>query len=118
MEQTIFSVFRLFYFRKGKNTTQTRKKICAVYGESAVSEHVCQNWFAKFRADDTTCEDRKRSSRPLVVDDDQIKSLIENNPHYTTREIAEIIDVSQKTVVNHLHILGYISRTIFGYSTI
>jgi len=48
----------------------------------------------KFRAGDTTCEDRKRSGRPLVIDDDQIKSLIKSNPHYTTREIAEIIDVS------------------------
>jgi len=35
------------------NATQTRKKICAVYGEDAVSERVCQNWFAKFRACDT-----------------------------------------------------------------
>jgi len=57
-----------------------------------------------------TCEDRERSGRPSVVDDDQIKSLIESNPHYTIREIAEIIDVSQETVVNHLHTLGYVSR--------
>jgi len=57
-----------------------------------------------------TFEDHERSGRPLVVDDDQIKSLIESNPHYTTREIAEIIDVSQKTVVNHLHTLCYVSR--------
>jgi len=60
-------------------------------------------------AGDTTCEDRERSNRPLV-DDDQIKSLIKSNPHYMIREIAEIIDVSQKTVVNHLHTLGYVSR--------
>jgi len=46
-----------------------------------------------------------------MVDDDQIKSLIESNPYYTTQEIAEIIDVSQKTVCkNHLHTLGYVSR--------
>jgi len=76
-----------------------------VYEEDAVSERVCQNWFAKFCADDMTCEDRERSSRSLV-DDDQIES----NPHYTTREIAETIDVSQKTIVNHLHSLGYVSR--------
>jgi len=41
-----------------------------------------------------------------LIDDDQIKSLIESNPRH---EIAEIIDVSQKTVVNHLHTLGYVS---------
>jgi len=56
------------------------------------------------------CEDRERSGRSLVVDDNQIKSLIESNPHYMTRKIAEIIDVSQKTVVNHLLTLDYVSR--------
>jgi len=99
----------LFYFRKGKNVTQTRKKY-AMYGEDAVNERVCQNWFAKFRAGDMTCEDRKRSGRLLMVDGDQIKNLIESNPHYTTWEIAEIIDISQKIVVNHLYTLGYVSR--------
>jgi len=66
-----------------------------------------------------TCEDCERSDRPLVIDDDQIKSLIKSNPHYTTREIAEIIDVSQKTIVNHLHthLVTYLG-TIFEYPTI
>jgi len=62
------------------------EKKCAVYGEDAVSKCVCQNWFAKFRAGDMTCEDRKRSGRPLVVDDDQIKSLLKSNPHDDTRD--------------------------------
>ena len=38
---------------------------------------VCQNWFSKFRAGNTSCEDNERSGRPSVVDDDQIKTLIE-----------------------------------------
>jgi len=75
---------------------------------------VCQTCFAKFCAGDTTCEDRKRSGRPLV-NDDHIKSLIESNPHYMTREIAEIIDVSQKTVYTHL--VTYLDM-IFGYPII
>jgi len=60
MEQNkqYFRCLMLFYFRKGKNVTQTRKKY-AMYGEDAVNERVCQNWFAKFRAGDTTCEDRE-----------------------------------------------------------
>ena len=39
----------LFYFKKGKNTTemQKKKKICAVYGEGAVAHGTCQKWFAK-----------------------------------------------------------------------
>ena len=30
----------LYYFKKGKNATETQKKICAVYGEVAVTEHI------------------------------------------------------------------------------
>ena len=42
----------LYYFKKGKNTTETHKKICAVYGEGAVTDQMCQKWFAKFHAED------------------------------------------------------------------
>ena len=40
--------FMLHYFKKGKNATETQKKFCAVYGESAVTDRTCQKWFAKF----------------------------------------------------------------------
>jgi len=73
-KQPIFSVFDAFLFSQRKKCNANQKK-SAVYGENAVSERVCQNWFAKFRADDTTCEDYERSGKPLVVDDDQIKSF-------------------------------------------
>ena len=36
---------KVYYFKKGKNTTEMQKKICAVYGEGAVTD---QKQFAKF----------------------------------------------------------------------
>ena len=40
----------LYYFKKGKNATemQKKKKICALYGEGAVTDQICQKWFVKF----------------------------------------------------------------------
>ena len=35
----------LYYFKKSKNATEMQKKICAVYGEGAVTD---QKQFAKF----------------------------------------------------------------------
>ena len=35
-------------FKKGKNITETQKKICAVSGEGPVTDRMCQKWFAKF----------------------------------------------------------------------
>ena len=70
----------LYYFKKGKNATETHKKICAVYGEGAVTDRTCQKWFAKFRAGGFSLDDAPRSGRPVEADSDQIKTLIEAFP--------------------------------------
>ena len=38
----------LYYFKKGKNATETQKKICAVYGEDAVTDQMCQRGLQSF----------------------------------------------------------------------
>ena len=38
----------LYYFKKGKNTTEMQEKICTMYGEGAVTDRMCQKWFVKF----------------------------------------------------------------------
>ena len=72
----------LYYFKKGKNPTETQKKICAVYGEGAVTDQMCEKWFAKFRAGDFSLDDASRLGRPAEVDRDQIETLIENSQCY------------------------------------
>ena len=44
----------LYYFKKGKNTTemQKNKKICAVFGEGAGTHQTCQKWLSKFHTGD------------------------------------------------------------------
>ncbi|XP_024888503.1 histone-lysine N-methyltransferase SETMAR-like [Temnothorax curvispinosus] len=36
--------------------------------------------------------------------------MIDSNPHYTTREIADVLLISKSSVENYLHQLGYVSR--------
>ena len=38
----------LCYFKKGKNAMETQKKICAVYGEGAVTDGMCRNGLQSF----------------------------------------------------------------------
>ena len=77
-----------------KTQLKRKRKICAVYGEGAVTDRTCQKWFAKLCAGDFSLDDAPLSGRPVEVDSDQIKTLIENNQHYTTREIAGILKIS------------------------
>ena len=56
-----------------------------------------QKWFVKFREGDFSLDDAPWSGRPVEVDSDQIETLIENNEHYTTWEIADILKISKST---------------------
>ena len=49
----------------------------------------------KFHAGEFFLGDAPQSGRPVEVDSDQIKMLIENNQHYTTQEIADILKISK-----------------------
>ena len=68
----------LYYFKKGKNTTETykkKKKICVVYGKGAVTDQTCQKWFAKFPAGDCSLDDVPWLNRPVRVNSNQIETL-------------------------------------------
>ena len=73
-ETTHFQHIMLYYFKKGKTTTEMQKKICAMYREGAVTDRTCQKWFAKFHAGDLSLDDAPQLVRPVEVDSDQIKT--------------------------------------------
>ena len=81
-----------------------------MYGEGAAIDQTYQKWFVKFHAGDFSLDDVPGSGRPVEVDSNQIKTLIDNNPHYATRKIADIIKISKSSTENHLHQLGYVPQ--------
>ncbi|GFX34453.1 histone-lysine N-methyltransferase SETMAR [Trichonephila clavipes] len=77
----------MFYYRKGKNDVQARKKLTDVYGEDA-----------------------PRSGRPVEADKDVIKALVDANRRITAREIGLRLNLSNSTVYDHLKGLGLSSK--------
>ena len=100
----------LYYFKKGKNATEMHQKICAVYGEGAVADRMCQKWFAKYHAGDFLLNDAPQSGRPVEVDSHQIETIIEYNQCYTIWEIANILKISKSSFENRLRQLGYVNH--------
>ncbi|XP_055377183.1 histone-lysine N-methyltransferase SETMAR-like [Condylostylus longicornis] len=100
----------LFYFRRGLNASQAYINLCEVYGDEALKERQCQNWFSKFRAGDFSLKDEQRTGRPIEIDDDQIKAIIDSSPNSSTREIAEKLNVSHTCIEKRLKKLGYERR--------
>ena len=101
-----------------KNATQAANKICTVYDEDAVAERTVRKWFARFKAGDFNLEDQEHPGRPSTTDEDQIKTLIENNPRYMTRKLAEMLNISKSTIHEHFVKLGYINVLMYGFPTI
>ena len=60
----------LYYFKKGKNTTETQRKIRAAYGEGVMTDRTRQKWSVKFHAGDFSLDDAPQSGRPVEVDSD------------------------------------------------
>ena len=64
-----FPAYYALLFQKGKNATGTHtEKICAVYGEGAVTDRMCQKWFARFRAGHFPLDDAPWLGRQVEVD--------------------------------------------------
>ena len=73
-----------------------------MYGDEALGQSTVCKWIVRFRIGNFDLEDAKRSGRPSTVDDDQIQALVTYNPHSTTRDIAETLNISHTSVSNHL----------------
>lgn len=97
----------LFYYKKGKNGAKTCRKICAVYGEDAITERTVQFWFARFRSGNFDVKDASRSGRPVTEKADEILQMVELDRHASTVDIAQALNIDQKTVWNHLQKSGY-----------
>lgn len=68
----------------------------------------CPKWFVKFHAGDCSRMILHDQVGLIEVDRDQIETLIENNQHYTTGEIADILKMLKLSVKNYSHQLGYV----------
>ncbi|GFT82320.1 histone-lysine N-methyltransferase SETMAR [Trichonephila clavipes] len=95
---------------KKRTTIQQDHSRMVLNLRSLKRERQCQNWFAKFCSCDFSLKDEKRSGRPVEVDDDLIKAIIDLDRHSTTRGIAEKLHVSHTCIENHLKQLGYVIK--------
>ena len=108
-KRNIFSILWFIISRKVKTQPKCKKRFVQCIEKVLWLIKTCQRWFAKFRAGDISLNGAPPSGRPVEVDKDQIKTLIENNRHYTMREISDILRISKSSVENHLHQLGYVN---------
>ncbi|XP_021571064.1 uncharacterized protein LOC110596169 isoform X2 [Carlito syrichta] len=96
----------LFEFNRGVKAAEAARNICAVYGENAIGESTARKWFCRFKEGHFDLSDSPRSGRPSGFDEDRLNAVLREDPCQSTRELANVMNCDQSTIVRHLHSLG------------
>lgn len=100
----------LHYFFAKKNAAETHRLLVKIYGEQALSERSCREWFQRFKSGDYNVNDKKRTGAKKKFEDTDLLTLIAQHPSQTLKELAEILNVSLSTVSIRLHTIGLIQK--------
>ncbi|GBM57387.1 Histone-lysine N-methyltransferase SETMAR [Araneus ventricosus] len=76
--------------------------MCESLGINTVSYDAVKVWFLNFKAGNFDSEDEPLSGRPIEVNCELLKQIIDQDRNVSTRTIALELDVCQKTIVNAL----------------
>jgi histone-lysine N-methyltransferase SETMAR len=100
----------LYDFLYGRSAAESERCIKQAFGQVKLSSANCRQWFQKFREGDYSCEDKPRSGRPSVVDEDELCRHIEQNPRASARDLARAFGTSHPTILLALKRLGKVYK--------
>ena len=78
------SIF-LYEFKLNQSAAKAARKINQAFGKDNVNERTVRRWFAKFRSGDFSLEDEPRIGQPTVIQDEDLRTLVETDPSQTVR---------------------------------
>uniref|UniRef100_A0A7I4YEM3 HTH_48 domain-containing protein n=1 Tax=Haemonchus contortus TaxID=6289 RepID=A0A7I4YEM3_HAECO len=98
----------IFYeFLQGQNASSAVANICCAFREDIVSQPEVHPWYQQIRSGNILFEGQRRTGCPPALNDRTLRTALMEKPIATTRDLSTTLGCSQKTIVNHLHGLGY-----------
>jgi len=80
------------------------------YGDNALSETTCRDWFRQFNDDNFDLSDKKRENRPRKVEDCQLQALLDEGDTQSQKMLAEQLGVSQAAISMRLYAMGKVQK--------
>ncbi|KYM99711.1 Pleiotropic regulator 1 [Cyphomyrmex costatus] len=96
----------LFCFNLKKSAAESHRLLVEAYGEHALSETTCRDWFRKFKNNDFDVNDKKRSGQPKKFEDEELEALLQDDSCQTLKQLSEILNVDVSTVSKRIKIMG------------
>lgn len=100
----------IYFFNLKKSAAEAHRLLVEAYGEVALSERSCREWFQKFKNGEFDIEDKERSGRPRVYEDAELEALLDQDSCQTQEELALTLGVTQQAISHRLKSLGMIQK--------
>ncbi|GFX01715.1 mariner Mos1 transposase [Trichonephila clavipes] len=78
----------IFCFNMKKSAAEAHRKLSNTYGEAAVSEGTCREWFQRFKNGDFEVEDQHGGGRDKVFEDAELEALLDQDSCQTQQEFS------------------------------
>jgi transposase len=72
------------------NSVENHRELCAVYGQTVMSEGTVRQWCRMFKDGRTNVHNEERSGRPAVVSDDLVQNVDQNICERSRFTISEL----------------------------
>ena len=69
----------IYFFNSKKTAVDVHRLLVETYGEAALSERSCREWFQMFKNGEFYVEDKERSGRPKVYEDAELEALFDQD---------------------------------------
>ncbi|XP_066099547.1 uncharacterized protein [Saccopteryx bilineata] len=100
----------LYEFKLGHSAATASRNIISVFGEGSVSERTIRWWFEKFRSGDLSLKNEPRGRPRSVLNEEELRVMVEANPKAAIRGLAADLGVSATTISRHLAAIGKVKK--------
>ena len=99
-----------FCFLLKKSAAEAHRMLVEAYGDRALAEPTCREWFRRFRSDDFDVRNEERGRPPKKFEDTDLQGILDEDDTLSQREMAEMLNVDRATISRHLHAMGKIQK--------
>ena len=100
----------LCWFNLKKSAAEAHRLLQEAYGEGYVDDSSVRGWFRRFKSGDFDVEDKERSGRPQIFEDQELATLLDEDSCQTQEELAEALGVDRTTISKRLKAMGMIQK--------
>ena len=98
----------IFCFNMKKFAAEVHRMLSNTYGEAAISERTCREWFQCFK--NVILTSKTGSGREKVFEDAELEALLEQDSCQNQEELARSLGVTQQAISKRLKAMGMIQK--------